>query len=65
MKVEIGYAVFADAGGSTIEAELSFPNCAVCPAAAIVFVDGRTNVPARFWTSANVSFAPTAFPIAT
>ena len=28
VKVEIGYA-FADAGGLTIEAELSFPNCAV------------------------------------
>jgi len=48
-----------------MDAELSRLKCAVFAAAAIVLVDGVTNVWTRFWIVAKRSFDPTACPIAT
>ena len=48
MKVEIGYAFWSEAGGLTIDAELSFRKCASRAAAAMVLADGLTNAPALF-----------------
>jgi hypothetical protein len=61
VNVEIGYAPFADAGGSTIGIELSGLGSPIASAAAAMpGRSGATNSPAAFWIDATSSLFWTA-----